>query len=356
MRPPIRTGLRACGVFLLAAVLSGCATSQASSKPVVTTYVGSTSDTAVLLAVDAAGTALHATLEIARTASGRGTLITDEETLVGTLREGSFDLRGTNGGQVDVRGTFTSKMLSTRISIAAAQSAFRLLLVKSTPRMFERAKARIASALPRERPPFAGVRVVAEVDVHELRRAIATLTKAARALTSDASALDATYAADAKDFGAALSASSSTSSAVIAKPTPSHKAVCEKVASLDRRLTTVANDEEFLAGFISGLEISEGGVATDITSVKSAEAQLQELRTKHSVWIGEPPPTSRTVTAILDTGAAAIAAASSTAASVSNATRSAIDRVFASSNDVIASADCGGAIATPPQFSPPLHA
>lgn len=318
--------------------------------------MATTSDAAVLLSLHLSGSAARADLEVAQASSGPSDTTAISVALEGTHHSSTLALHHTTLSRVILGGTLSGSVFSAVLAMQGGEPKLQLHFVKSSAAAFHAAVTRIASAVAKAKHSPDAKRTAAELVAAELTAAMTSLDKVARALTSDAAALAATYATDASDLHNARSASASLTTALSRTPAPSHSVVCTEVTSLKKRMTAVADDDEFLAGFISGLVMSEGDVAKDATTVKAVAAHLRTLLSTGSLWLGTVIPTKGEVTTNLHDAGAALATAQNTTTSVVNKAQASLTKLFVTADAVITSSACGATLAAPSPFSLPRHA
>src|ERR1019366_3209963 len=108
--------------MLVGAVLTSCGTSRTISS----TYVASTSNTAVLLTLQVRGHAVAGRIEVAEGSSGPSNTTITTHALEGTLSDTSLDLHSKGATRVALHAKMQNRSLSAVLSLGAGTEWLRL--------------------------------------------------------------------------------------------------------------------------------------------------------------------------------------------------------------------------------------
>jgi hypothetical protein len=120
-------------------------------------------------------------------------------------------------------------------------------------------------------------------------------------------------------------------------------------------VTNATDDDQFLAGFISGLSTDENTLRSELAKAVSDEARIVALSTG-GVWTGKSLPSEASVVAARTLASQALKAATQSSTTIVSAATTELKNVYSHANSAIHASRCGKELPFASPFTTPVAA
>lgn len=341
-----RVGQEIFGVLGISLSLAACGSVATTAKrPTVSTYLATSQTLVAFLQLSVHGNSAFGIIRLASSNAIEGPVLRQ---LSGSFRDGQFDLRYVSTipiQSITFSGSLISNGVNGLIQVAGTTQGVHLRFARSTLLAYNRAaKSLKVRMLATSRTDVAHQRILNGIDTFNSN--VNLLVRDASALGVDVNALKDNLGTEVADVASAKSDIQRSNALIASIPTPAHSSLCASARLVRTDATNVANDDQFVSGFISGLMSTQRSVAIEEVMVHTTDLALhQELGTASAAVINvsaEPE-----VNAALNAASIAQTLATTTANTIVANLNSDAHVVFRALNSIISLTRCGVPVAEP---------
>lgn len=192
----------------------------------------------------------------------------------------------------------------------------------------------------------------AATEISHLNSEISIVSRDSASLKEDVESLKENLGNVVADLVTAKSDLRQAQSLISTRPAPTHTAICKSVNIVRIDAKNVDNDDQFVAGFISGLHNTDANLKTQESRLRLSANLVRDLSTATLTSISGPVPTSTQMEVSLTQASRAQTLAASTSSSTIASMSTDLRKMHSALNVLVSQTGCGAKINASNPFAP----